>query len=54
MSNEAVKPTKEIKKEEPLKKEETVLIDPTANPDRKLERLARVYSWPILQLDRAA
>jgi HAD superfamily hydrolase (TIGR01490 family) len=22
------------------------------NPDSKLERLARVYSWPILQLDR--
>lgn len=22
------------------------------NPDTKLERLARVYSWPILQLDR--
>jgi HAD superfamily hydrolase (TIGR01490 family) len=24
------------------------------NPDSSLERLARVYSWPILHLDRAA
>lgn len=24
------------------------------NPDKKLERLARIYAWPVLHLDRAA
>jgi len=33
----------------------SVVGHPSAvNPDSKLERLARVYSWPVLQLDRAA
>lgn len=37
-SKEMVKPTKEIKKEEPVKKDETVVVDPNAHPDKKLDK----------------
>ena len=35
---EMVKPTKDLIKEDPIKKDEKVLVDPTAHPDKKLDK----------------
>jgi len=38
MAKEMTKPVKDERKEEPIKKEEKVLVDPTAHPDKKMTK----------------